>query len=316
MTGNRLIWHTFFLYSLPFLLLWLDGGLGLALVLVLVALLARWAIGLSVWVAPAKVPAVQLDSIAVSHFVEKVRWCLDRLGIDYVEKRAAGTLGAFTVGRTVPRLKFSTGAVRSEIGNSAEILRYLYGRYAAELGADAEFLAPTKERVALEQDIDAIGVLLQQWVYYHVAGDREAALAAWGARDPRTPAWQRLVIRVGYPLLSTMIKRAFRVSAARHEKVLARLTDTLGDFEDRLRDGRNTLLAGPAPDYCDFAFAAINSVWLRHDQFARGTSAPVRLAPEKLPEAMRNEIKQWSQRFPKVVAHFERLYREERLAHA
>jgi hypothetical protein len=37
---------------------------------------------------------------------EKVRWCMDRLGVEYVEKPAGGTLGAFLLGRSVPVLKF------------------------------------------------------------------------------------------------------------------------------------------------------------------------------------------------------------------
>ena len=83
--------------------------------------------GRGTFVAPEKVPALVLDSISVSHFVEKVRWNLDRAGIDYVENASGGTLGAFFAGRTVPRLRIRTGAVRSQIGNSPEILRYLWG---------------------------------------------------------------------------------------------------------------------------------------------------------------------------------------------
>ena len=42
-------------------------------------------------------------------------------------------------------LRFKSGAVRSEIGNSAEILRYLWGRYSAELGSRAAHLEPTPQ---------------------------------------------------------------------------------------------------------------------------------------------------------------------------
>ena len=103
--------------------------------LVLAALAWRWAITLSGILAPARVPELELETIAASHFVEKVRWCMDRLGVEYSERQMVGVLGVFFTGRSVPQLKIRTGLVRSTIGNSPEILRYLW---AANEGLLAE----------------------------------------------------------------------------------------------------------------------------------------------------------------------------------
>ncbi len=313
MVGNRLIWHTIFLYSLPFISLWLGASWGLASVLVLVALLARWGIGLSAIVAPAKVPDLTLDSIAASHFVEKVRWSLDRLGVAYVERPAAGTLGAFTLGRTVPRLRFRAGASYASIGNSAEILRYLYGRYVAEPGVDADFLAPTAARLARESELDAIGVLLQRWVYFHILDDRELSLTVWGARDARTPAWQRPIIVIAFPLLRALIRRSFRISTARHSGTLTRLDAALSSLEHDLADGRAWLNAGPMPDFTDFALAAMSGLWLQPPGYGGGAATGVRMSAERLPEAMVREINAWREAYPTLCAHVDKLYREERL---
>ncbi len=42
-----------------------------------------------------------LETIAFSHIVEKVRWCLDRMGTDYGEEQDVGILGAVAAQRPV-----------------------------------------------------------------------------------------------------------------------------------------------------------------------------------------------------------------------
>lgn len=42
-----------------------------------------------------------LESLPVSHYVDKVRWCLDRLGQKYEEESDVGILGVFFIGRMV-----------------------------------------------------------------------------------------------------------------------------------------------------------------------------------------------------------------------
>ena len=80
-----------------------------------------------------------LETIPASHFVEKVRWAMDRLGLEYREHMDVGTLGVFFTGRTVPRLRVRTGAVTSTIGNSSDILRYLWRCHAAGIVAGPTF---------------------------------------------------------------------------------------------------------------------------------------------------------------------------------
>ena len=187
MMGHRLFIHAVFLTLAPIVVAWFGMSVAAAILVVLVLLLWRWAVVLSGFVVPEKTPELVLATISASHFVEKVRWSMDRLGIDYVEQTSGGTLGAFFRGRTVPQLKVRTGIVQSSIGNSAEILRYLWGRYAVEEQQRAAFLEPTKERIELEARLDRYGVNLQVWVYYHLLNDRELTLQVWGANNPATP---------------------------------------------------------------------------------------------------------------------------------
>ena len=189
MTEKRALVHTIALFLLPIIVAAYGWSVLTAVLVVLLMLLWRWVISLSTFVLPEKVPPIVLETISISHFAEKVRWNMDIAGIDYVERQAGGTLGAFYTGRTVPRLKMTTGAVRSRIGNSAEILRYLWGAYSGTDPDKTRHLEPTPERLEFEQRLDRYGASIQIWVYYHVLDDRELTLLAWGAHDPRVPLW-------------------------------------------------------------------------------------------------------------------------------
>ena len=71
-----------------------------------------------------------LETIAVSHYVEKVRWALDLLNIDYEEEQDCGIIGVFFTGRMVPGLRVPRQ--NFTIYNSDDILRYLYGKHYAD----------------------------------------------------------------------------------------------------------------------------------------------------------------------------------------
>ena len=113
MTGKRLFIYAVFLLLLPLIVARFGISVPGAVALVVFALACRWIITLSGILAPEKTPELELETIAASHFVEKVRWCMDRLGVEYEENQWVGVLGVFTMGRSVPELKIRTGLVRS-----------------------------------------------------------------------------------------------------------------------------------------------------------------------------------------------------------
>ena len=312
MTARRLLVHAVFLYLLPLVVAAWGVSFAGAAGLVLLMLLWRWAITMSGWIKPEKVPVLELESISASHYVEKVRWCMDRLGLEYTERQVGGTLGAFFRGRTVPQLKIRTGAVRSVIGNSPEILRYLWGAYASTAGEQAEFLRPDEKRLALEKQLDRYGVDLQVWIYYHILQDRELALHAWGANNPAIPAWQRHVLRLLFPVLRYLIRWSFRITDAHYAKAVEHIESTLAAMETRLEDGQAALLGGSSSDYVDITFAALSGLWLQPQGYGGGRADAVRIERESAPPVMRQDVERWIANYPRCVAHMERLYREER----
>ncbi len=312
MIERRLFIHAIFVTIAPIIVAWYGLSTPAAILLVLLLLLWRWLVVLSGLAIPPKGPELVLATISASHFVEKVRWSMDRLGVDYVEKTSGGTLGAFFRGRTVPQLKIRTGAVQSVIGNSAEILRYLWGRYAHEKPDNAEFLRPSPERIELERRIDRYGVNLQIWIYYHLLDDRELSLHVWGANNPATPYWQRLALRLLYPLQAFLIRKSFRITDAHYQVAREGIGELLGDIEQMLGDGRGSLLGGDELNYTDIAFAAMSGPWLWPEGFAAGRADGVRLDPDRAPPGLQEDVATWLKACPATVAFIRRLYAEER----
>ena len=312
MTGKRKLVHLTALFLLPLIVAAFGISTAGALGLVVLMLLWRWGISLSTWVAPAKTPELELRTISASHFVEKVRWCMDRLGLDYTESPCGGTLNAFYLGQSVPLLRFRTGGVCSSIGNSAEILRYLWGRYGAESPEKAAFLEPTPERLGLEERIDRCGADLQVWVYYHLLGHRDLTLRAWGVDEPRIPAWQRFALKLVYPLQAVLIRRAFQISDRHHQRAVSHLDKLMGEVEQLLADGRGSILGGDEPNFSDFTYASIMGLWLQPGAYGGGQAENVKVPREDFPEPMQREIESWIERFPHNVALIEKLYSDFR----
>lgn len=312
MVRNRLLVHSVFLLVLPLIVAYFGLGILAALALVLLLLLWRWAIVLSGIVAPEKGPPVVLETIAASHFVEKVRWCMDRLGIEYAERLSGGTLGVFFTGRTVPQLRVRTGLVQSVIGDSPDILRYLWAR---SYGTDADaalFLEPTAERLELEQKLDRYGRNLQVWIYYHLLPDRELTLRAWGINNPLVPGWHKPLLRLIYPLLAMLIRRSFRISDEHYAKAVLHIEELIARLDMQLADGRQSILGGDTINYTDIAFAAFSGLWMQAEGYGGGKAESERLAIEEMPDQMRSDVTRWLEDYPKARAHVERLYAEER----
>ena len=310
MLDKRIALHAAFVLLLPVIVAGFGWSIWTALLLVLLALVWRWAIVLQDFLRPPQAPDLVLETISASHFVEKVRWCMDRLGVDYEEVPWCGTLGAFYLGRTVPRLHFRTGMVHSQIGNSPEILRYLWGAYGASHGDAAAFLEPTAERLDLERRIDRSGVSLQVWIYYHLLDNPDLCKEAWGVHSEAVPRWQRRLVSLLFPVQAFLIQRAFRITESNYRRSCERLEALLADMEARLADGRGSILGGDTVNYTDLAFAAIQGLWLQPAKYGGG--AGIRIERDRAPAAMRRDIERWIEDYPNVTRFVEGLYASER----
>ena len=303
------------LYALPIVVAALGWGPAAAAVSALLLALAGIASRLGATRAAAARPeaALRLHTITFSHYVEKVRWCLDRLGIAYEEVPNAGILGVLLTGRTVPSLEIPPGLTR--IGDSPRILRYLWGEYAGRLPAGrTDFLAPTPVALELERYFDQrLGNDVRVWVYSRIFARRDLTLRSWGIEEPRVPGWQRALLRAGTPLLRFAVRRMLGVHPARAARALERTREAFDRVDALLADGRR-YLAGDALSFADITFASLAALAVLPPEYGGRAIDGRRLGIEELEPDWRAEVEAFRAR---PAGQFVlRLYREERLAAA
>lgn len=299
--------HTLVLYLLPVVVAWAGWGVGAAGIVVLGVAVAGIAIRLRS-VTSAGPARLRLHTISYSHYVEKVRWCLDRAGIGYDEVPSIGILGVLLLGRTVPVLELP--ASRTSVGNSPEILRMLWGMHGSDPDGRAAFLEPTEEAVALERHLDrALGEQVRRWTYQRLFRNTSLTLQVWGGREPAIPRWQRGLLRPLRPLLERAVRRMLRIDAASAERALERTRAVFDEMDQRLADGR-PYLTGLSLSFVDITFASLGALAVLPEQYGGGHLATRFPDVATLPEPWRGEVAAFRER--PSGQFILRLYREQR----
>jgi len=210
--------------------------------------------------------ATRLITIPFSHFCEKARWALDRVGAAYTEEPHLPLFHAVPVRRaggkrTVPVL-VADGAV---VTDSTEIVAWADARSpGALLPAD-----PTDRAAALEleDDFDVhLGPATRRWAYFHVLP--RADLVDQLARS--APRWERLALTATRPLATRILRRSLKLDAAGAERSRQRVDEIFARVSALLADGRR-FLVGNRFSVADLTFAAL--------------ATPV-LAPAELPVSL------------------------------
>lgn len=307
--------HTLALYALPVAIAGLGGGVAIAVAAVVVVALAGMAVRLGAMRAAARQPdaPLRLHSISFSHYTEKVRWCLDRLGVPYEELPNIGILGVLLTGRTVPALEVPPGLTR--IGDSPRILRCLWGEYAGRLPfAATAFLEPTPPTVELERYLDRrLGNDVRVWVYARIFRRRDLMLRTWGVEDTRIPAWQRVLLRAIAPLLRLAVRNMLGVSRSRAAQAYERTCESFDRVDALLADGRRYLM-GETLTFVDITFASLAALAVLPPEYA-GRSLPCdRLTTDDIDPEWRALVEGFRARPAGQLVL--RLYREERLQDA
>lgn len=184
---------------------------------------------------------VRLISIPMSHYCEKVRWGLERLGIDYFEERHLQVFHYprtywFSGGPNVPVL-IDKGRV---LHDSTTILQYLDG-YAD----DSQRLYPQhgelRKRVDELEDLfdEVLGVESRRWVYFHFKNRPIKALRTAGQG---TPLSERLLAPVIYPVLKLLIDKLVNPSERAVEEGLNKVRDIVKATDSLLAAGHTYLL--------------------------------------------------------------------------
>mmetsp|Transcript_60252 Transcript_60252/g.140917 ORF Transcript_60252/g.140917 Transcript_60252/m.140917 type:complete len:334 (-) Transcript_60252:32-1033(-) len=201
----------------------------------------------------------ELIAMPVNHFGEKVRFCLDLLGLSYDETTNCGILNILLFGQSVPQLNDRQSC--SHIGNSDEILRYLHGLYTASNKAADALLKQTEKTLEWELALNDLGHAIQGWAYYYILGKDfsiETALVCWGAYDERCPLGQRCLLKAFAFPIKAFMRSALKLDRAdlRDERKVT-IDDVLKRVDAAVGPDGKGYIVGDQLTYIDITFASL-----------------------------------------------------------
>jgi len=245
-----------------------------------------------------------LVTIPFSHYCEKARWALDWSGVPYVEEGHVPGLHRIAVKRTgSPRTSVPVLVTADRIlADSTEILGY-----ADSLAAPLKKLYPTEAKAlgevrALEAEYDKhLGPHIRRVLYFYLLPNAPSTLTLM---DQRTPAWERRLLRVIFPILRIGMRKFMRIDAPSAAASRDQLLRVFDGIDLRLADGR-PYLSGDRFTAADLTLAALAGPSIMPPEHI------VRYpAAESFPEAAANLLRETQAR--PVGTYLRRMYRQHR----
>jgi glutathione S-transferase len=249
---------------------------------------------------------IRLLTIPISHYCEKVRWGLERLGLAYHEE---AHIQGFHYWRTYRLSRQLLVPVLIDIGEtitgSASILRHLerYARPEDKLYPDTP---PLRTRVGeLEALFDnVLGVESRRWFYFQYRQEPASTILRLIAQ--RVPVHERLVARWLLRPMQAFARKRLNISPQTVEAGLEQVSQILARTDALLADGRRYLL-GDRFTAADLSFACLMAPFTLPRRY--GVWLP---CPEELPTAMQTTVRTICQSLSGQYAI--RLFEEERPA--
>ncbi len=225
---------------------------------------------------------LRLITIPMSHFCEKARWGLDRLGLPYREQRHIQLFHYLSTyltsgGPNVPIL-IDTGRV---IPDSTAILKHL-DQYAAndkKLYPDQPAL---RSEVELLEDLfdEQLGVDSRRWLYYQMINQPwQLYTMAQGV-----PVIEKLLLPFAMPFIYLLIRSHPETLKKDVEDGMTRAQAIINQVDERLADGR-PYLVGEHFSAADLSLACMMSPFIVPAEYG------IRLPElDDLPPAMKNAV--------------------------
>lgn len=222
---------------------------------------------------------LRLITIPVSHYCEKARWALDRVGIGYREERHVQLIHQLVArraggGMTVPVLVTDAGP----ISDSADILAWVDRRAPPERRLFPVEIDARREVERLSERFDAeLGPRGRRLMYVHMFSAHEVAL---DFNNQGVPRWEDRATRYAWPLARGLISRALGIRPGIEVQDEAAVWRELDYVAELRADGRR-YLCGSSFSAADLTFAALAAPLVMPSTY--GVPLP---QPEVLPPAL------------------------------
>jgi glutathione S-transferase len=244
-----------------------------------------------------------LITIPISHYCEKARWALDRVGVPYGERPHLQLVHWVAVrraggGRTAPVLVCG----QRVLANSADIVDEADARAPEGRRLYPDDETDAAEVRALEREFDErLGPHGRLWMYDALRGRRDIAIAY---ACTGVPAWERRALPIVYPLVTRVIDRYLGITPAAAARSEVEVRAVFDGVAKRLADGR-PYLCGDQFTAADLTFAALAASVLMPPEY--GVPLP---QPDELPEPMAAAVREL--RAHPAGAHALAMFRSER----
>jgi glutathione S-transferase len=206
-----------------------------------------------------------LVTIPISHYCEKARWALERAGVAYrerahiqvIHRAAARRAGG---GVTVPVLVCAAGV----LADSGDILAWADTQAPPGRALYPEDPDRAAEVRLLEADFnERLGPRSRCWMYQHLRERRDLAMS-YGCAG--VPAWERVSLRLGYPMVIALVARVLDVTAATAVESESEVRATFDAVGKRLADGRR-YICGDQFTAADLTFSALAAPMLMPSRY-------------------------------------------------
>jgi glutathione S-transferase len=200
---------------------------------------------------------LRLVTIPISHYCEKARWALERVGMRYREERHVQGIHRFAArraggGATVPVLVTPDGV----IGESQDILAWIDARTPMEHRLFPPDPAARGQVDSLCRRLDEqLGPKGRRLMYVHLLAQRDLVMAF---NNQGVPRWEDRALRYGWPLMRRFVGRELGITPGIEDEDEAAVFNELDFVAETLADGR-PYLCGERFGAADLTFAALSA---------------------------------------------------------
>jgi glutathione S-transferase len=220
---------------------------------------------------------LRLITIPISHYCEKARWALERVGMPYREQRHVQGIHRLAArhaggGATVPVLV----TAERVICESQEILVWIDERTPVEHRLFPAGAAAREEVESLCARFDErLGPRARRLMYVHMLAQRQLTL---GYNDQGVPRWEDRVLRSAWPLAARFIRRELGIHPGIEIEDEEAVFGELDFVAERLAGG-GRYLSGERFGAADLTFAALSAAVTVPPSYGVSLPQPDVLAP-------------------------------------